>query len=94
MTYASWEPVYIGTYSFEIYAQLENPYNSVNIRSAPFTLTVTDPCVTSISQNLVDMTIHIDNDPTDTQNFVEYTDEAQVKYGSIANAFCGADRSY
>ena len=76
VTYSSGDAnVYIGSYDIELYAAFASPYESYNARSATFTLTVTDPCVTSISQSLSDMYIHLVDSPSATQSFTEYTDE-------------------
>lgn len=40
------------------------------------------------------MTIHVTDNPTDSQNFIEYTDEGQEQFGATAAGFCGADRTY
>lgn len=68
--------MFIGTYNVEIYAKFALPYDYINARSAAFTLTVTDPCVTSITQNLRAMYIHATDSSTDTQSFTEYISEA------------------
>ena len=66
MDYSDGDTIILGSYSVEIYVNFADPYTDLNARSSAFTITITDPCLTSISQNLVSMYIKINDVDTDT----------------------------
>lgn len=66
INYSPGDTVILGSYEVEIYAEFDSPYDYENVRSAPFTLLILDPCVSIVRQGLKEMVINVKTDPTAT----------------------------